>query len=70
MEEWDRCACGAGLGPWTEVGAPLWAITHGGWERGFVLASRPLTNEKRRDLEPGRLLVIREGTAVYGVARF
>lgn len=49
---------------------PFWAITHGGWERGFVLASRPLTNEKRRDLEPGRLLVIRDGTAVYGVAGF
>jgi glutamine amidotransferase len=36
-------------------------------ERGFVIATHPLTDERRwSDLQPGGLLVIRAGRAVYG----
>jgi len=39
-------------------------------ERGFVIATRPLTvGEDWTDLQEGRLLVIRRGTAVYGDPR-
>jgi len=38
-------------------------------ERGFVIATRPLTNEDWTALRPGSLLVIREGKAVYGDPR-
>lgn len=35
-------------------------------EAGFVIATRPLTDEEWTDLKPGALLVIRDGEAVYG----
>jgi len=38
-------------------------------ERGFVIATSPLTDEDWTDLRPGALLVIRAGTAVYGDPR-
>lgn len=38
-------------------------------ERGFVIATRPLTDEHWTELRPGSLLVIREGKAVYGDPR-
>jgi len=36
-------------------------------QRGFVIATRPLTDEKWKDLEPGSLLVFRDGRCIYGV---
>jgi len=38
-------------------------------ERGFVIATRPLTDEDWTDLETGRLLVIEAGKVVYGDSR-
>jgi hypothetical protein len=38
-------------------------------ERGFVIATRPLTSECLTDLKEGDLLVIRAGRAVYGDPR-
>lgn len=38
-------------------------------ERGFVIATRPLTDEKWTNLNKGRLLVIQAGRAVYGDPR-
>ncbi|MBI4506484.1 MAG: class II glutamine amidotransferase [Chloroflexi bacterium] len=38
-------------------------------EKGFVIATRPLTNERWCDLTKGRLLVIRDGEAVFGDPR-
>lgn len=34
-------------------------------QRGFVIATRPLTNEHWDDLEPGPLSVFRDGRRVY-----
>jgi predicted glutamine amidotransferase len=38
-------------------------------ERGFVIATSPLTDENWTDLRPGALLVIQAGSAVYGDPR-
>lgn len=38
-------------------------------ERGFVIATRPLTDENWTDLKKGKLLVIHAGRAVYGDPR-
>jgi len=38
-------------------------------ERGFIIATSPLTHEHWTDLRPGGLLVIRAGRAVYGDPR-
>ncbi|MEW6110466.1 MAG: class II glutamine amidotransferase [Nitrospirota bacterium] len=35
-------------------------------QRGFVIATRPLTDEKWNDLPPGSLLVFKDGECVYG----
>ncbi|MCX8048706.1 MAG: class II glutamine amidotransferase [Methylohalobius sp.] len=35
-------------------------------QRGFVIATRPLTGEKWDDLPPGSLLVFKDGQCVYG----
>ncbi len=38
-------------------------------EKGFVIATQPLTDEHWYGLDPGRLLVIRDGKAVHGDSR-
>jgi glutamine amidotransferase len=35
-------------------------------QRGFVIASRPLTDERWKELAPGSLSVFKEGQCVYG----
>jgi glutamine amidotransferase len=35
-------------------------------QRGFVIATRPLTDEKWNDLPPGSMLVFKNGQCVYG----
>ncbi len=35
-------------------------------QRGFVIATRPLTNEKWKELLPGTLRVLKDGHCVYG----
>jgi glutamine amidotransferase len=35
-------------------------------QRGFVIASHPLTDERWNDLPPGALRVFRDGRCVYG----
>jgi len=34
-------------------------------QKGFIIATRPLTNEQWEELEPGRLAVIDKGTLVF-----
>jgi len=35
-------------------------------QRGFVIATRPLTREKWNNLEPGCLIVLKDGRCIYG----
>jgi len=35
-------------------------------QRGFVIATRPLTDEQWKDIEPGSLLVFKDGRCIYG----
>lgn len=36
-------------------------------QRGYVIASKPLTNENWQEFEPGGLLVFRDGEIIYPV---